>query len=271
MIEGEMKEFLGKAYSAIQEEEVDVLNVMLPRIRELADSGNPYFQEVMGAASLEIEKDYPKAYRYLKLAADARIPSAQRGLGHMLALGLGVEKDLEMAAALFREAAAAGDPFAKYNLANMYLQGLGVPESEEKGTRLLEEASISGLSVAAARLADMKGAADDYEGARGILERIVPGGEIPPLSAKNYSAMCYHGMGGPVDKVKALGGALKTAELGDRGGLEDSRTIASELTAEQILEAISWSKVDDWAQAFISYAKTGELDTLAASSLNNPR
>ncbi|MET9899504.1 tetratricopeptide repeat protein [Streptomyces sp. NPDC006446] len=255
MIEIELQGLLEKAYSAIQEEEVDLLNMMLPRIQELADSGNPYFQEVIGAASLEIEKDYRKAYRYLKLAADARIPSAQRGLGHMLALGLGVEKDLEVSAALFREAAEAGDPFAKYNLANMHLQGLGVPESEEKGTRLLEEASNAGLAVASAQLADMKGAVDDYEGAREILEEVVPDGEIPPLSAKNYSAMCYHGIGGPVDKVKALGGALKTAELGDRGGLEDSRTIASELTAEQILEAIAWSKVDDWAEAFLSYAK----------------
>ncbi|MEV6537013.1 tetratricopeptide repeat protein [Streptomyces sp. NPDC051639] len=255
MIDAELQGLLERAHSAIQEEEADLLNVMLPQIQELADSGNPYFQEVIGAAALEIEKDYAKAYRYLKLAANARISSAQRGLGHMLALGLGVAKDLEMAAALFRKAADAGDPFAKYNLANMYLQGMGVPKSEEKGTRLLEEASAVGLPAASAQLADMKGAIDDYEGARGILEKIVPDGEIPPLSAKNFSAMCYHGIGGPVDKIKALGGALKTAELGDRGGLDSSRTIAGELTMAEIKESIAWSKVDDWAEAFLGYAR----------------
>ncbi|MEU8951752.1 tetratricopeptide repeat protein [Streptomyces sp. NPDC048489] len=255
MIDVELQGLLERAHSAIQEEDVDILNEMLPRIQGLADSGNPYFREVVGAAALEIEKDYPKAYRYLKLAADARIPSAQRGLGHMVALGLGVEKDLEMAEALFRKAADAGDPFAKYNLANMYLQGFGVPESEEKGTRLLEEASNAGLAAASAQLADMKGAIDDYKGARGILEKIVPDGEIPPLSAKNFSAMCYHGLGGPVDKIRALGGTLKSVELGDRDGIDSSRTIAAELTVVEIEEAIVWSKVDDWAEAFLACAR----------------
>ncbi|WP_369254590.1 tetratricopeptide repeat protein [Streptomyces sp. R35] len=254
MTDTEMHELLEKARSAIREEEVDLLNVMLPRIQELADSGNPYFQEVIGAAALEIEKDYPKAYQYLKLAADARIPSAQRGLGHILALGLGVEKDLEMAVVLFREAAQAGDQFARYNLAVLYLRGVGVPESQEKGIQLLEEASNAGLPPASVQLADIKGAMEDYAGAREILERIIPDGEIPSLSAKNLSAMCYMGIGGPVDKVKALGSALKTAELGDRDGLGYGRTIASELTAAEIEESISWSKVDDWAQAFLAYA-----------------
>ncbi|MER6442715.1 tetratricopeptide repeat protein [Streptomyces sp. NPDC001185] len=255
LIDVELQEFLERAHSAIQEEEHDLLNEMLPRIEELADSGNPYFQEVIGAAALEIEKDYPKAYQYLKLAADARIPSAQRGLGYMLALGLGVEKNLEMAAALFHKGADAGDPFAKYNLANMYLQGFGVPESEEKGTRLLEEAANAGLAAASAQLADMRGAIDDYGGARGILEEIVPDGEIPPLSAKNFSAMCYHGLGGPVDKIKALGAALKSVELGERDGIDSSRTIAGELTIVEIEEAIAWSKVDDWAEAFLACAR----------------
>lgn len=180
MIDTELQELLERAHSVIREEELDLLNMMLPQIQKLADSGNPYFQEVIGAAALEIEEDYPKAYRYLKLAADARIPSAQRGLGHMLVLGLGVEKDLEMSVALFRKASDADDPFAKYNLATMYLQGMGVPESEEKGILLLEEASAAGLAAASAQLADIKGANDDYEGARGILEKIVPDGEIPP-------------------------------------------------------------------------------------------
>ncbi|MFE2302440.1 tetratricopeptide repeat protein [Streptomyces sp. NPDC059445] len=255
MIDGELQGLLEKAYSAIQEEELDLLNETLPQVQKLADSGNPYFQEVIGAAALEIEKDYPKAYRYLKLAADARISSAQRGLDHMLALGLGVEKNLEMAAALFCKSANAGDPFAKYNLGNMYLQGLGVPESEERGTRLLEEASDAGLAAASAQLADMKGAIGDYEGARGILDKIVPEGEIPPLSAKNFSAMCYHGMGGPVNKIKALGGALKSVELGDRDGIDGSRTIAGELTIAEIKEAIAWSKVDNWAEAFLACAR----------------
>jgi len=254
MTDTEMQELLEKAHSAIREEESDLLNIMLPRIQELADSGNPYFQEVIGAAALEIEKDYPKAYRYLKLAADARIPSAQRALGHMLALGRGVEKDLEMSVALFRKAAEAGDPFAKYNLAGLYLRGVGVPESHEKAVQLLEEASLAGLAPASVQLADIKGAMEDYTGARGILERIIPEGATPPLSAKNLSAMCYQGVGGPVDKVKALGSALKMAELGDRDGLGHARRIAGELTTAEVKEAISWSKVDGWAEAFLAYA-----------------
>ncbi|MFD7479319.1 tetratricopeptide repeat protein [Streptomyces sp. NPDC059837] len=249
----EMLELLERARSAIPED-VDLFNRVRPEVQRVADSGNPYFQEVMGAAALEIDKDYGKAYRYLKLAADAGVSSAQRGVGYLLTEGLGCEKDLEMAAALFRMAADSGDVVAKFNLGGMYLRGEGVPESEEKGIELLEEASVEGLDDASVQLADIKASVEDYAGARGILERIVPEGDVPSRSAKNLATMCYQGLGGPVDRVKALGSSLKMAELGDRDGLGYGKTIAGELTTDEIRKAAFWAKVDDWYEGFLAYA-----------------
>ncbi|MFF2127907.1 tetratricopeptide repeat protein [Streptomyces olivochromogenes] len=249
----EMLELLERARSSIPED-VDLFNRIRPEVQRVADSGNPYFQEVMGAAALEIDKDHGKAYRYLKLAADAGVSSAQRGVGYLLTEGLGCEKDLEMAAALFRMAADSGDVVAKFNLGGMYLRGEGVPDSEEKGIRLLEEASIEGLDDASVQLADVKASVEDYAGAREILERIVPEGDVPSRSAKNLATMCYQGLGGPVDKVKALGSCLRMAELGDRDGLGYGKTIAAELTTDEVRKAASWAKVDDWYEGFLAYA-----------------
>nr|WP_168504213.1 hypothetical protein [Streptomyces sp. S1D4-11]QIY93029.1 hypothetical protein HEP87_00800 [Streptomyces sp. S1D4-11] len=69
---------------------------------------------------------------------------------------------------------------------------------------------------------------------------------MPSRSAKNLATMCYQGIAGPVDKVKALGSSLKMAELGDRDGLGYGETIAGELTTEEIRNAAFWAKVDDW-------------------------
>jgi hypothetical protein len=249
-----MLELLEQARSAIPED-VDLFNRIRPEVQRAADSGNPYFQEVVGAAAIEIDKDYRKAYRYLKLAADAGISSAQRGLGYLLTEGLGCEKDLEVAAGLFRMAAESGDVVAKFNLAGMYLRGEGVRESEEKGIRLLEQASIEGLDDASVQLADIKASVEDYTGAREILERIVPEGDVPSRSAKNLATMCYQGLGGPTDKVKALGSSLKMAELGDRDGLGYGKTIAEELTTDEIRKAAFWAKVEDWYEGFLAYAR----------------
>ncbi|QIY68219.1 tetratricopeptide repeat protein [Streptomyces sp. RLB1-33] len=255
-------ELLGEARAAIKEgvsgnfEAVERMNAMLPDVQQIADSGDPDFQDVLGAVALEFEQDYEKAHQYLSRAARAGSSSAQRGLGYMLAVGLGVEKNLKEAASLYRSAAEGGDAAAKFNLAGMYLRGDGVPESKEKGLRLLEEASAAGVAAAANQLADRKAKMGDYIGMREILERIVPEGKASNRSINNLMIMCYHGRGGNVDKVKALGCCMKMLELGDGDGMHYGHSIASEMTAQEIREAAVWIKSPDgWGETFIEYAR----------------
>lgn len=231
-------------------EGVDRINSILPRVQQFADSGDPFFQEIVGAAALEFQMDYEKAHRYLGLAVEARIPSAQRRLGFMLSLGLGVEKDLEIAAALYRWAAEAGDAVAKHNLGCMYLLGDGVTASAEEALRLLEEAMAEGFSQSANYLADAKRQMKDYAGARKILELIVPEGTATVASVRNLATMYYYGLGGTSDKVRELGCYMKMLDLGDGDAMHYGHTIASEMTVEEVREAAAWAKTDAWTETF---------------------
>ncbi|WP_406174307.1 tetratricopeptide repeat protein [Streptomyces sp. NBC_00996] len=254
-------ELLEKARTIIKEgasgkpQAFERLNVMLPDVRQLADSGDPDFQDIVGAYALEFQKDYEMAYQYLSRAAQVGSSSAQRALGYMLSVGVGVEKNLEEAAKLYQSAADAGDAAAKFNLAGMYLRGDGVPESEEKGLRLLEEASTAGVAAAANQLADLKAGIGDYIGMREILERVVPEGKASHRATKNLMTMCYHGRGGNVDKIKALGCCMRMLDMGDGDGMHYGHSIASEITAQEIRESAAWARTGRWAETFIEYAQ----------------
>lgn len=236
-------------FDAIADKDTEATAVLLPKVREGAASGDPYCHEALGAFAVEIEGDYPKACGHLKIAADAGIPSAQRGLGYVLMEG--DRKDYASAAALFTKAAHQGDPFAQFNLAGMYFRGDGVPQSDEEYLRYLDLAARGGVSEAAVQLADIGLAHDDFAGARRVLEKHIQlSDDLPPASALNFAAMCYQGLGGPVDAIKAMGGALKAVELGDREtGLGYARTLLDELklTKDDIRQAIEWAHVGDWA------------------------
>lgn len=236
-------------------EGVDRINAILPLIQQLADDGDPDFEHMVGAVALEFEKDYEKAYRYLDPAAKACIPPAQRRLGFMLSRGLGVEKDLETAAVLYRQAADAGDAVAKHNLGCMYLFGDGVTASLEEAVRLLEEATADGVDQSANYLADAKRHMEDYDGAREILERIVPEGVATATSARNLAVMCHHGLGGPPDKVKELGCYMKMLDLGDGDGMHQGHTLASEMTVQEIGRAAAWARSDAWTDTLVRHAR----------------
>ncbi|QIY68121.1 hypothetical protein HEP84_01220 [Streptomyces sp. RLB1-33] len=72
--------------------------------------------------------------------------------------------------------------------------------------------------------------------------------------------MCQQGLGGPVDKVKALGGSPKMAEPGDGDGLGYGKTIAGEPSTDEIRKAVFWAKVDDWHEGFLIAGETTALD-----------
>eukprot|EP00124_Ichthyophonus_hoferi_P000657 Ihof_evm4s26 gene=Ihof_evmTU4s26 len=76
----------------------------------------------------EVPRDYHKAYRYLKMAADQGSPQGMAGLGqlHEKVDGLGTPPDNLAALARFRTAAESSHSIALYALAVMYHQGTGI-------------------------------------------------------------------------------------------------------------------------------------------------
>ncbi|MGW5256451.1 hypothetical protein ACWERW_26275 [Streptomyces sp. NPDC004012] len=114
----------------------------------------------------------------------------------------------------------------------------------------------AGLAAAANQLADLKGGMGDYVGMREILERIVPEGKASHRAIKNLMTMCYHGRGGNVEKVKALGSCMKMIQMGDGDGMHHGHSIAGEMTKQEIREAAVWAKLPDgWAETFIECAR----------------
>jgi len=84
------------------------------------------------AAGLEAfkNKDYQKAYREWKAAAEAGQAEAQFDLGVLYAQGRGVRRDLTEAANWYRKSADQGNAEAEFALGQLYSRGWGVPRDE---------------------------------------------------------------------------------------------------------------------------------------------
>ncbi|MCB9468976.1 MAG: sel1 repeat family protein [Candidatus Obscuribacterales bacterium] len=86
-----------------------------------------------------LEKDGQKSVAFLKRAADAGYPTAQRELGAAYLGGISVDKDEKVAFEYLSKATAGGDEIAKVNLAICYLKGSGCTQDEARATAMLKE------------------------------------------------------------------------------------------------------------------------------------
>lgn len=86
-----------------------------------------------------LEKDSQKAIAFLKRAADAGYPTAQRELGAAYLGGISVDKDDKKAFEYLNKATAGGDEIAKVNLAICYLKGSGCTKDEARAMAMLKE------------------------------------------------------------------------------------------------------------------------------------
>jgi len=82
----------------------------------------------MYANGLGVPKDYAKAAKWYREAADQGYASAQLSLGHMYDKGHGVPQNYGEALKWLRKAAEQGDAGAQFFLALKYFTGEGVPE-----------------------------------------------------------------------------------------------------------------------------------------------
>ena len=86
-------------------------------------------------------KDYARAYREWKAAAEAGQAAAQFDLGLLYAQGLGVRRDLGEAEKWYRKAAEQGNTEAEFALGQMYSRGWGVPRDTTDALRWLQLAN----------------------------------------------------------------------------------------------------------------------------------
>ncbi|HWC95563.1 MAG TPA: tetratricopeptide repeat protein [Candidatus Sulfopaludibacter sp.] len=86
-------------------------------------------------------KDYQRAYKEWKAAADTGHAESQFDLGVLYAQGLGVRRDLTVAAYWYRRAAEQGNAEAQFALGQMYSRGWGVPRDQADAVRWLQMAN----------------------------------------------------------------------------------------------------------------------------------
>ena len=101
----------------------------------------PLFADTAAGLAAFKNKDYQRAYREWKAAADAGQAEAQFDLGVLYAQGRGVSRDLTEAANWYRKSADQGNAEAEYALGQMYSRGWGVPRDEADAMRWFQMAN----------------------------------------------------------------------------------------------------------------------------------
>jgi TPR repeat protein len=104
-------------------------------------AGVPVFADTAAGLEAFKHKDYQRAYREWKAAADAGQAEAEFDLGVLYAQGLGVRRDLTVAAAWYRKSAEQGNAQAEYALGQLYYRGWGVPRDEADALQWFQQAN----------------------------------------------------------------------------------------------------------------------------------
>ena len=132
--------------------------------------------------------------------------SAQMELGRRYYRGIGVEKSDSEAAKWIERAAEQGDPNAQFNVGVLYEQGLGVPRDVPRAMEWYKKAAAHGMPLA---MHNMAMALHRGEGiVRNLPEvrrLLLEAAELGLIQSQFSLALVYEqGVGGPVDKVRAL-------------------------------------------------------------------
>lgn len=91
-------------------------------------------------AECGIEKNYKKAFYWLKKGADSGDPASEKYLAIMYQNGLGIEQDHAEAAALYRKMHQKGDASVCGTLGGIYFRGQGVARDYAEAFRYFSEA-----------------------------------------------------------------------------------------------------------------------------------
>lgn len=172
------------------------------------DAGDAKFRLGNFYANYKEPRDYPRAFLWLKRAAEGGNRTAMFDLARLIREGKGTEKDGALALAWMTKAAEAGVPQAAVALTEMYAHGDGAPRDPALALKwTLRIANDPGASVFwLDRAGDMffegsEGAPKNYPTARKFYDRAAARGDRHALErlARIYS----EGLGVAKDPLKA--------------------------------------------------------------------
>lgn len=122
----------------------EIVPVDYPKARELlqvvfdktSDNGAAFYLGYMYDEGLGGSKDYAKAFRFYKVAADAGSNAAQNNLASMYRNGRGVTPNTDEAIYWYRKAAASGNTKARENLVSLQKS---IEEQQQREARMVAE------------------------------------------------------------------------------------------------------------------------------------
>ncbi|OOM11704.1 tetratricopeptide repeat protein [Clostridium saccharobutylicum] len=127
-------------------------------LERLALEGNVELQYQLGVLyqlGEEVEKDYKKAVKYFKMAAENGYADAQCELGHMYCTGKGVEVDYKEGYKWLKLAGNQNNDIAQGNIGFMYENGYGVKQDYEEAFRYYIMSAQNGNATAQKTVANM--------------------------------------------------------------------------------------------------------------------
>ncbi len=117
---------------------------------QIRDLGYDYMKGTGGKT-----KDYAKAMKYARIAAERGNTDAMVDIGLMYNNGLGVTQDYAEAVKWYRKAAEQGDAWGQNNLGNKYRDGLGVTQDYSEAVKWYRKAAEQGNANAQCSLGYM--------------------------------------------------------------------------------------------------------------------
>jgi TPR repeat protein len=165
-----------------------------------------------------VGRDYGKAAKMFRQAAEAGHAAAQTYLGFLYDKGQGVPKDEAEAAKWYRRAADQGNVAAQFNLGVSYENGEGVPKDEAKAVKWYRKAADQGFANAQINLGRMYAYGlgvpkDDAEAVKWYRKAADQGDAQGQFAV---GIMYANGEGVPKDDAEAVKWFQKAAQQGDK-------------------------------------------------------
>ena len=200
--------------------EIDVTELPLAALRELAEAGDAEAQTELGERYEDgrgLEQDYGVAVSWFRQAAERGHVPGQAALGFMYGTGRGVDRNDAEAVRWHRRAAEQGNARAQNNLGVSYRGGLGMAQDYGEAVQWFRRSAEQGNASAQSSLGSLylegRGVAQDDASAVAWFRRSADQGRID--AQHNLGWMYLHGRGVPQDYDVALAWIRRAAERGE--------------------------------------------------------
>lgn len=169
-----------------------------------------------GLSDGALTQSYPKAFEWLKKAADQGHMLAQFTIGGMYLSGNGVTSSDQEAFVWFEKAADQGHTSSQYNLGCMYDQGIGISLSKEKALNWFKKAAKQGDISSQCAVGNMYLFGEETEESSSKAFKWIKkaADQNDPTALYLLSFMHYEGKGVPKSKELGLEYLHKAAEHG---------------------------------------------------------